>query len=132
MSLTAVMRMSPAKAPAGEADNLWQKQERSQRLQRLQQNALSRKSLAAIVVDQKLFKKELRERPLEDIIQDMRNANIRIKLLDEQWRDDIRGQLHERGSGGSAGGRPGDRDGIGRAERIQPAEQREAAPIIWK
>jgi len=74
---TAVMRIS-SPAALGTAENM----AKQQRLQRLQQEVLSRKSLAAIIQAQNLFQKERQQLPLEDVIQQMRNRNIQIRVMD--------------------------------------------------
>ncbi|MEO8367706.1 MAG: hypothetical protein ABI806_00710 [Candidatus Solibacter sp.] len=74
---TAVMRMS---SPAA---GVWtDKMAPMQRLQRLQQDVLSRGSLTKIIQAQNLFQKERQQLPLEDIIQQMRDRNIQIRVMD--------------------------------------------------
>ena len=51
---------------------------REQRLQRAEQEALSRNSLAAILVHYDLYKEARGREPMEHVIRDMRNRNIRI------------------------------------------------------
>ncbi len=51
------------------------------RLQKLQKIALGRRSLAAIIVGQHLYERERARQPLEDIIQNMRNRDLRIVYL---------------------------------------------------
>jgi uncharacterized protein (TIGR03435 family) len=48
------------------------------RLQKAQQTALSRNSLARVIVQENLYPDARREKPLEDVIADMRNHDIRI------------------------------------------------------
>ena len=50
-------------------------------LMRLQQAALSRSSLNSIITAQNLYANERKKGPLEDIIQDMRNRDIRIRPM---------------------------------------------------
>jgi len=73
---TAVMRIRPA-SPG--ADRVEQQLAVQQHMQKLQQNALSRRSLTSIIVSQNLYPKERKSMPLEDIIQTMRQQDIRIQ-----------------------------------------------------
>ncbi|MEO8594116.1 MAG: hypothetical protein ABI759_12415 [Candidatus Solibacter sp.] len=76
---TAVMRLSPAEAVSGDPDV---RARMSQRLMKLQEVALSRSSLAKIMMAQNLFQKERMEQPVEDVIEKMRNRSIRILMVD--------------------------------------------------
>jgi hypothetical protein len=55
--------------------------EARRRLQALQQTVLARQSLADIIVQQGLYRRERAKDPLEDIIQNMRNRDLRVQLL---------------------------------------------------
>lgn len=48
-------------------------------MMRLQQAALSRSSLASIIIGQNLYEKERKMLPLEDIVQGMRDRDVRIR-----------------------------------------------------
>lgn len=59
-------------------------QQMGERLQQMEQEILSRSSLNELIMRPSLdlYKKERQERPVEDIIQDMRNKYIQIKILE--------------------------------------------------
>jgi hypothetical protein len=75
---TAVMRLRPVTA----ADPAASKMAMQIRLQRLQQDALSRHSLIDVIQSRNLFRKERQQQPLEDIIEQMRSRNIRLQVVD--------------------------------------------------
>ena len=66
---TSVLKLNADEAPL----------QRMQRLQRAQQEALSRTSLAYIIQRDDLYRDARREEPLENIIQDMRNHDIIVR-----------------------------------------------------
>jgi hypothetical protein len=75
---TAVMRISLApQAAAGDTDV--EGNAALRHLQRLQQAALSRSSLSAIIQQQGLYSSERKTLPLEDIVEQMRSRDIRIR-----------------------------------------------------
>ena len=79
---SAVMRISPASMPR---DTSWQYRTLiTQRLSMMQQEVLSRWSLAEMIQrpELDLYRGERRRYPLEDIIQDMRTHDVRIKPVD--------------------------------------------------
>jgi hypothetical protein len=49
------------------------------RLQEMETEILSRSSLSDLIVHLDLYKKERTQKPLEDIVQDMRNKAIQVK-----------------------------------------------------
>jgi capsular polysaccharide biosynthesis protein len=51
-------------------------------LARAEQDALSRKSISTIIVDSNTYQRERQTEPLEDIVQQMRNRDVRIRLLE--------------------------------------------------
>jgi succinoglycan biosynthesis transport protein ExoP len=59
-------------------------QQMGERLQQMEQDILSRGSLSELIMRPSLdlYKKERQDRPVEDIIQDMRNKYIRISILE--------------------------------------------------
>lgn len=59
-------------------------QQMGERLQQMEQDILSRASLSEIILRPALdlYKKERQDRPLEDIIQDMRNKDIHIAIME--------------------------------------------------
>ena len=52
----------------------------AQHLDRAEQTILSRSSLAKVIMDGKLYENERTAEPLEDIVQEMRNKSIQIRL----------------------------------------------------
>jgi len=75
---SAVLRLSSSQ---GGNETGW-KLAQTQRMRQLQQAALSRKSLSAIIQAQNLFQKERKERPLEEIVQEMRSRSIKIRATE--------------------------------------------------
>lgn len=69
-SSTAVLRMA-----AGDRD------ERVDRLNRAERDILSRKSLSGMIQKYDLYPNERKKAPLEDIVQDMRNRHVQIRML---------------------------------------------------
>lgn len=69
-SSMAVLRMAP-----GDWD------ERVDRLNQAEQDILSRKSLAGMIQKHDLYPEERKRLPLEDIVQDMRNRHVQIRML---------------------------------------------------
>src|ERR1019366_1838337 len=53
-----------------------------ERLQEMQTEILSRSSLSDLIVHLDLYKKERTQKPVEDIVQDMRNRAIRVERYD--------------------------------------------------
>lgn len=76
---TAVMRIRPV-SPAG--DRIEQMLAVQHHMTKVQQNALSRKSLTSIIVAQNLYANERKTQPLEDIIETMRQHDIRLQVVD--------------------------------------------------
>jgi hypothetical protein len=68
---TALMRL-----PAGQDEAI-------QGLNKAEQQVLSRRSLAEIVTSYSLYPEERKRLPLEDIVQDLRNRGIQIRLLSQ-------------------------------------------------
>jgi capsular polysaccharide biosynthesis protein len=80
---SAVMRISPAATPSDTSS--WQYRIlATQRLSMMQQEVLSRHSLAEIIQrpELDLYRGERMRYPLEDVIQDMRDHDVRIKPVD--------------------------------------------------
>ncbi len=76
---TAVLRMADPAAGSG----LEVRPRLQTRMMALQQRAFSRSSLGTIIQQQNLYAKERARFPLEDIIQDMRNRDLRTMLLND-------------------------------------------------
>ena len=66
----AVLRMAPAPA-----------EERLEKLTRAEQTILSRRSLATVIQKYKLYQEERKHTPLEDVVQNLRNRRIQIRML---------------------------------------------------
>jgi hypothetical protein len=75
-SSTAVLQMAP-----GEWD------ERVDRLNQAEQDILSRRSLSGMIQQYDLYPNERKKAPLEDIVQEMRNKHIQIRLLNAPKTD---------------------------------------------
>jgi uncharacterized protein involved in exopolysaccharide biosynthesis len=56
----------------------------SSRLRELEQHAFSRTSLSGIIMQQGLYQRERARDPLEDIVQNMRNRDLRVMLLNDR------------------------------------------------
>lgn len=80
---TAVMRMAQREGPGGPDDHTAEIQ-RMQRISRIQREILSRTSLAEIIQrpSLNLYRGERSRMPMEDIVENMRNRDIRIQVLD--------------------------------------------------
>src|ERR1039457_1138207 len=78
---TAVMRFTPQAVPAGTP---WQIEYMAKRnLEQNLQEILSRSSLTEMIqrIGLDLYREDLVSRPMEDVIQDMRNRDLRIERL---------------------------------------------------
>lgn len=83
---TAVMRITPQMV----SQRLVPSEINSQlgeRLNQMQQEILSRGSLTGIILQLNLYEKERKQKPTEDIVQDMRNNKIKIVMMDTQSND---------------------------------------------
>src|SRR5215469_2327503 len=77
---TAVMRITPQRVseklvPAEFTTQM------SQRLNEMEQDILSRSTLEGLIRQQSLYPREQNQKPMEDIIQDMRNRDIQIRMM---------------------------------------------------
>jgi polysaccharide chain length determinant protein (PEP-CTERM system associated) len=79
----AVMRITPQQVPENLIPSVVNTQ-MAERLNQMQQEILSRTSLQELILKPSLdlYKRERQRLPLEDIIQDMRNKYIQIKMMD--------------------------------------------------
>src|SRR5664280_161301 len=79
----AVMRITPQQGPENLIPSVLNTQ-MAERLNQLQQEILSRTSLQELIQRPSLdlYKRERQRLPLEDIIQDMRNKYIQIRMVD--------------------------------------------------
>jgi polysaccharide chain length determinant protein (PEP-CTERM system associated) len=79
----AVMRITPQQVPENLVPSVLNTQ-MAERLNQMQQEILSRTSLQELILRPSLdlYKRERQRLPLEDIIQDMRNKYIQIKMMD--------------------------------------------------
>jgi uncharacterized protein involved in exopolysaccharide biosynthesis len=73
---TSVMRMTPAPVGQGAA---WAAGGPAQLEREMEQEVLSRTSLQGLITGPGLYQSQRRQKPMEDIIQDMRNHDITIK-----------------------------------------------------
>jgi polysaccharide biosynthesis transport protein len=83
---TAVMRITPQMV----SQRLVPSEINSQlgeRLNQMQQEILSRGSLTGIILQLNLYEKERKQKPTEDIVQDMRNNKIKIVMMETQSND---------------------------------------------
>lgn len=80
---TAVMRITPQQVPTTLVPSVINSQ-MTERLNQMEQEILSRSSLQELIQRPSLdlYKKERLTKPMEDIIQDMRNKYIKIQMLD--------------------------------------------------
>jgi uncharacterized protein involved in exopolysaccharide biosynthesis len=80
---TAVMRITPQQVPTTLVPSVINSQ-MTERLNQMEQEILSRSSLQELIQRPSLdlYKKERLTKPMEDIIQDMRNKYVKIQMLD--------------------------------------------------
>ena len=78
---TAVMRISLPSTQTGSGSDIDRKLAALRHLQALQQGALSRSSLSSLITGQNLYVKERSQYPLEDIVVEMRDRDLRIRAL---------------------------------------------------
>lgn len=85
---TAVMRITPQKVSERLVPSEVT-QRMSERLNQMEQEILSRSQLAALIQQPalQLYKKEQQQKPIEDIVTDMRNKDIQIHLLNVPGAD---------------------------------------------
>jgi len=76
---TAVMRISLPSPETGAGSDLDRKLAALRHLQALQQSILSRPSLSSLITGQNLYVKERSQYPVEDVILEMRNRDLRIR-----------------------------------------------------
>src|SRR5580698_10789394 len=79
---TAVMRITPQQVSEKLVPTEFSTQ-MNQRLNEMEQDILSRTSLEGLITSPSLdlYKRDRQERPMEDIVQDMRNHDIQIKPI---------------------------------------------------
>jgi len=76
---TAVIRIGAATPATGREADVY---ETMRHMQAVQQATFSRSSLGSIVVQQNLYAKERNRRPMEEVIEEMRNRHLRISAVD--------------------------------------------------